>query len=293
MKRPLWLVLAPFIFVSLWSGGFAVGKLTLRHAEPLTIIALRYAIVLAILLPLYGLLRPALPATRRDWAHLCFTGLCIQAGYFGLSFTAMKLGASAGSTAIIVCLQPILVGLIAPHFAGERVGLYRWAGLVLGLAGAAAVIIARSKIEAESALSILAAVGGLLGMTIGTLWEKRFGIAYHPVTSNLVQYGVGFVACFLVAYTTETMVIDWHPELVGALVYLVIGNSLIAMSLLLAMIRAGEVSRVSALFFLVPPMSALYAFVLLGEAMPVLGWLGMAAAAAGVAIASRQPGKTP
>ena len=288
-KTPLWLLAAPFIFISLWSGGFAVGKLVLRHAEPMTAIAMRYGIVLAILLPVFALLRPALPRTRAEWLHLCFTGFCIQAGYFGLTYTAMNLGASAGTTAIIVCLQPILVGLVAPQFAGERVGLRRWIGLALGLTGAAAVIFARSTIAAESAASILAAIGGLIGMTTGTLWEKRFGVSYHPVTSNLVQYAVGFAACGLAAVATESMVVDWHWELVAALAYLVIGNSLIAMSLLLAMIRAGEVSRVSALFFLVPPMSALYAWGLLGEAMPWPGWLGMTIAASGVAIASRGP----
>ena len=189
--------------------------------------------------------------------------------------------------AIIVCLQPILVGLIAPHFVGEKVGPTRWLGLILGLAGAALVIVARASIAGENTLGIFATFGALFGITGGTLWEKRYGVTHHPVTSNLIQYTVGAAFTLPLALATETMTIDWNWAFTGVMAYLVIGNSLISMTLLLAMIRMGEVSRVSSLFYLVTPLSALIAWPLLGEAMPPLAWAGMALAAAGVAIAGR------
>lgn len=286
--KPLWLVLAPVIFLLLWSGGFSVAKFGIRHAEPMSFLALRYASVLAILLPLYAILRPPLPKRGMQWLHLLIVGFLIQAFYFGLSYYAFAWGVSAGGVAIIVCLQPILVGLIAPHFAGEKVSLLRWLGLALGLAGAATVIAARSTIAAENIYGIIAAIFALLGITAGTLWEKRFGISHHPVVSNSVQYAAGLAATLPLAFATESLAFDWHSwEFIGAWAYLVIGNSIIAMTLLLAMIRAGEVSRVSSLFYLVPPISALIAWPLLGEAMPALGWIGFALAAAGVAIARR------
>jgi drug/metabolite transporter (DMT)-like permease len=130
-------------------------------------------------------------------------------------------------------------------------------------------------------------VGALLAITAGTLWEKRFGRNHHPVTSNLIQYAAGLAGTLPLALAFESFSFEWNLPFAGALAYLVIGNSIIAMSLLLAMIRAGEVSRVSSLFYLVPPIAALMAWPLLGEEMPPLGWAGFALAAAGVALARR------
>jgi drug/metabolite transporter (DMT)-like permease len=289
-RTPLWLLAAPVIFLLLWSGGFSVAKLGLRHAEPLSFLALRYASVLVILLPFYLALRPPLPRTKAYWMHLAVVGFLIQAVYFGLCYIAFKLGVSAGGVAIIVCLQPILVAILAPHLAGERVGGLRWLGLCLGLAGAAAVIFARSSIDAEHPLGIAAAIVALLGITAGTFWEKRFGAGHHPVVSNAIQYAAGLAGTLPAALALEDFSFDWNGEFLAAWAYLVIGNSIIAMTLLLAMIRAGEVSRVSSLFYLVPPISALIAWPLLGEAMPAPAWGGFALAAIGVALANRRAG---
>ena len=288
-QKPLWLIAAPVIFLLLWSGGFSVAKLGISHAEPLSFLSLRYGLVLAIILPLLVLMRPPLPASPAQWGHLAIVGFLIQAVYFGLSYIGFKAGISAGGLAIIVCLQPILVGLIAPRFAGEKVGLLRWAGLALGLGGAATVIASRSSVELEHPLGVLATIGALAAITAGTLWEKRFGMGHHPVVSNAVQYVAGLAGTLPFALAFESLSFEWNLPFAAALAYLVIGNSIIAMSLLLAMIRAGEVSRVSSLFYLVPPISALIAWPLLGEEIPPLGWGGFALAAIGVAIASRGP----
>lgn len=289
---PTWLWLAPAVFLVLWSAGFAVAKLGLLHADPITFLALRYALVLAVLLPLVPILRPPLPRRRIDWLHLAVVGFLIQAAYFGLCYLAMGVGLSAGAVALIVSLQPILVGLLAPRLAGERVGALGWVGLGLGLAGAGLVIGARSAIEATSVWGILFAAGGLVGMTAATLYEKRFGVAQHPVTANVIQYAVGLAAVLPVAWAIEDMRVDWTGELVAALAYLVIGNSLVAITLLLAMVRRGQASRVSALFFLVPPGAALIAWATIDEAMPPLAWLGMGLAAAGVALVGRPAPRT-
>lgn len=287
--RPLWLLLAPAIFLVLWSGGYSIAKLGIRHAEPLTFLALRYAVVLIILAPFAIAMRPAWPARPAQWFHIAFVGFLIQGIYFGLCYLAFNAGASAGTVAIIVCLQPILVGLAAPYFARERVSALRWLGLFLGLAGAATVILGQSAVRSESIFGILCSVGALLGITGGTLWEKRFGTSHHPIVSNMVQYVAGLASTLPLALATETFMVDWSsPEFYAALAYLVIGNSVISMTLLLAMIRAGEVSRVSSLFYLVPPVATLMAWPILGEAMPLIAWIGMGIAALGVAIASRR-----
>ncbi|MFM2367091.1 MAG: hypothetical protein RIR95_1699 [Pseudomonadota bacterium] len=288
-KRPLWLICAPVIFLFLWSAGFAIAKLGLQHAEPFTILALRYVCVLALLVPLALILRPPMPKTWRAVADVGLVGFLIQVVYFGFCYTAFKSGMSAGSVAIIVCLQPILVALVAPYLVGESISLRGWIGLALGLFGAATVIFSQQKIGGESLFGIGCTVVALLGITSGTLWEKRFGVSHHPISANLIQYAVGAAFAVPAAWVSEGMAIDWTPAFVGVMIYLVVGNSLLAMSLLLAMIRLGEVSRVSSLFYLVPPLSALCAWPLLGEAMQPLAWFGMAFAAVGVAMVSRKP----
>jgi drug/metabolite transporter (DMT)-like permease len=285
MPRPL-LLAAPILFLLLWSAGFAIAKIGLMHAGPFTLLALRYVIAVLVLLPLVPILKPPLPSGRAA-LDIAVTGFLIQVVYFGLCYIAFTSGVSAGGVAIIVCLQPILVSLIAPWMVGERVSPLRWLGLVLGLGGALTVILARSGIAHEPALGLLAAVGGLIGMTAGTLYEKRFGVTSHPVPANLIQYAVGAAFALPMALAIEGLQADWTAELFTVLAYLVIGNSLISITLLLAMIRAGEVARVSALFYLVPPLSALFAWPLLGEAMPPLAWAGMALAAVGVMLARR------
>lgn len=287
-KRPLWLAAAPVIFLVLWSAGFGIAKLGLQHAEPLTLLALRYVCVLVLLLPVALILRPPMPKTLRAWADIAVTGFLIQVVYFGLCYVAFKSGVSAGGVAIIVCLQPILVALAAPRFVGETVSGKAWVGLALGLAGAATVIFARSGIQAENSYGLALTVLALFGITAGTLYEKKFGVSHHPVTSNLIQYGVGAAFTLPAAWASEGMAVAWDLQFAVVLAYLVIGNSILAMSLLLAMIRAGEVSRVSALFYLVPALSALFAWPILGEAMPPLGWIGMALAGLGVAMVSRK-----
>lgn len=285
MSRPL-LLAAPVVFLLLWSAGFAIAKIGLLHAGPFTLLALRYVIAVLVLLPLVPLLKPTFP-NRRDAGHIAVTGFLIQVAYFGLCYIAFKSGVSAGGVAIIVCLQPILVSLIAPWMVGESVSRLRWIGLALGLTGAITVILARSGIAHEPPIGLFAAVGGLLGMTAATLYEKRFGVTTHPVPANLIQYAVGAAFTLPLALAVEGLQADWTPELFAVLAYLVIGNSLVAITLLLAMIRAGEVARVSALFYLVPPLSALFAWPLLGEAMPPLAWAGMALAGIGVTLARR------
>ncbi|KVC29638.1 DMT family transporter [Burkholderia pseudomultivorans] len=286
-RKPGWLRAAPALFLPLWSSGFVFLKLGLRDADPLTFLALRYACVVALLAAAFLWLRPALPRTPRAWLNLVVVGLLLQAGYFAFTYLSLKLGMSAGAVALVTSQQPILVGLLAPALAGERVGVLRWAGLALGAAGAVLVIVARGPVAIASAWALAFALLALMCITGGTLWERRFGTDVHPVSANLVQYAVGLAVSAPLAFALEPMHVHWSAGLAGSLAYLVICNSLIAISLLLAMVRHGEASRVSALFFLIPPATALIALAVLGETVGALAWPGMALAAAGLYLVMR------
>ena len=293
LQKPLWLTLAPALFLCLWSGGYVVAKVGILYAEPMTLLALRYFLVIAIMAALFVFLRPPLPQSPAEWGHLAMVGFLIQSVYFGMCYLAFEAGIAAGTVALLMSLQPVLVGLAAPGWTGEKIGWRRWTGLVLGLAGAVIVILVRSEIATPSTLGLVCAALGLIGITSGSLWEKRFGLSHHPVTANLVGFAAGLVGIVPFMLWRETMQINWTVEFTIALAYLVIGNSVIATGLLLAMIRAGDVSRVSALFFLVPPLAALLGWLVLGEIMPALAWAGMALAALGVFLATHSSAGAP
>lgn len=284
-----WLLgFAPALFLLLWSGGFTVAKVGLSYADPLTLLAIRYGCVVALLLPLCILYKPALPRGITQWLHLVFVGFLIQVVYFGTGWMAFVKGSSAGSLALITSLQPILVALLMPLVSSEKVSVTRWIGLVLGLVGTFLVLYGNLGIQPISVTVLLFSVSALVAFTLATVWEKRFGVSHHPLTSNMVQYLVGFLCTLPLALLFEPMNVTITPAFLAALAYLVLGNSLLAISLLLMMIRQGEATRVSALFFLVPPTAALIAWLVMDELMTPLAWGGMAVAAFGVRLATRQ-----
>ena len=285
--KSIGLLLAPVIFVLLWSAGYSVAKVGLQYAEPLTLLVWRYFLVIVLLAPFCLIIKPPLPASLEDWVHVCIVGILVQAVYFGMCWFAFTKGISAGVLAIMMSLQPILVAIFAPTMVSEKVSRVCWIGLILGLIGVVIVITARSSIQPPSVAGIILGLMGLFGITSGVLYEKRFGKEHHTVTANLIQYAAGLVVVLPMALIFETMQVQWNGELIAALSYLVIGNSILAISLLLAMIRVGEVARVSALMFLVPPFAAIFGWLLLDEEMPPAAWFGMVVAAVGVILATK------
>lgn len=287
--KPSWSLAAPVLFLVLWSSGFVFLKLGLQFADPLTFLALRYAFVVAILLvPLFWM-RPSFPKHAQQWLHLAVVGLLLQAGYFSFTYLSLHQGMSAAGLALITSQQPILVGLLAPFITHERVSGVRWVGLALGVIGASLVIVSKSPdAAAMSPWAVLFAVLALFAITASTLWEKRFGTENHPIVANLVQYTIGLAVVLPLAFLLEPMQVQWDAiGLWAALAYLVICNSIVAITLLLTMIRRGEATRVSALFFLVPPATAVIAFLLLGETIPLLAWPGILLAAIGIHLVMR------
>lgn len=286
--QPTWLVFAPGIFLVMWSTGYVAAKFGLGYIEPMTFLALRFACVVVIMAALFLILRPSLPASSSEWMHLAIVGFLLQAMYFGGCYMSFKSGLSVGTLALILAMQPILVGLIAPRWNDESISWKQWIGLALGLGGAVIVIVARSDLASPSPVGFLFASMALIGITVGSLWEKRFGVSHHPVTTNLIGFTAGLIGVvpFMIAF--ETMEIIWTWQLITALAYVIVASSLIAVGLLLAMIRAGEVSRVSTLFFLVPPMAAAVAWIVFGEVMPPTAWGGMIVAGLGVFVATTQ-----
>jgi len=178
-SRPLWLTLAPFIFLVLWSMGYSVAKIGLRYTEPMTLLALRFGCVIVIMAVLFLVLKPPLPKDRAGWLHLAFVGFLLQAVYFGMNYYAFDSGVGAGTLALIMSFQPIFVALLAPLLTKEVIGRGGWVGLTLGLLGTLLVIGSRVDIEPPTLLGITFSTIALMGITSGSLWEKRFGLSHH------------------------------------------------------------------------------------------------------------------
>ncbi|MDE3239249.1 MAG: DMT family transporter [Paracoccaceae bacterium] len=279
---------APFVFLLLWSGGYSFAKLGLEHAEPMTLLALRYGLAVVVLASLALVRRPRWPTGPRHWFAVALTGFLIQGVYFGLAYLAMKRGMNAGTTAIIMALQPALVATLSPLVGGRRGGGLLWLGLAFGFAGVLVAVWSENALGPSPWGAAALALGALVGISAATLVEKAHGLKTDPVAGGLVQYLVGFTVLAPVATLTERAPVDWQPGLILALAYLVIANSLISITLYIAMIQRGDATRISALMYLVPPLAMLTAWALLGEPLRPLALVGLALSALGVYIVTRQ-----
>ncbi len=273
--------LAPGVFVILWASGFIGAKLGLPYAEPFTFLTLRMIILVAVLTVIALVTRPLWP-TLDGIGHSIVTGLLVHGSYLGGVYIAIDRKLPAGLTALVVGLQPLLTSTIANRFLGERVIARQWIGLALGVLGVYLVVADRTVAGQATTLGWAAAVFALIGITLGTLYQKRFGGGIDWRAALLIQYasaGTLFVLCAL-AFETRTIV--WSPEFVFALAWLVFVMSLGAVWLLYYLIRQSAATRVSSLFYLTPPVTALMAWLMFNDQLGWLAIFGMGTCAVGV-----------
>jgi drug/metabolite transporter (DMT)-like permease len=257
--------------------------------EPLTLLTLRYLAVLLVMGAVALVTRARWPAAPAQWLHIGVSGLLVHAVYLGGVFTAIRLGLPAGVTALVVGLQPVLTALGAGLFLRERVRAAQWAGLAMGLVGVVLVVahkVAGSGGPAAATL-LVPAVVALLGITAGTLYQKRFCPRFDLRTGSVIQFLPCLVVTALVAWRTETMAVHWTPAFTFALGWLVLVLSVGAVSLLNTLIRSGSAVNVASLFYLTPPTTALIAWAMFGETLTGLALAGMGLAVAGVWLARK------
>jgi drug/metabolite transporter (DMT)-like permease len=281
---------APVLFVLLWSTGFIGARYGLPYIEPLTFLAVRMAFVVLIMTAIAIIGRARVP-NAREVQHALVAGSLVHGLYLGGVFTAISQGIPAGISALIPGLQPILTSTIANRFMGERVTGIQWFGLVLGLLGVVLVMHDREIILAGSLLGWIASFLSLIGITLGTLYQKRYCGAIDWRTGNLVQYIGAAVLFALGAFAFETREIHWSGELIFALAWLVLVLSIAAVGLMYWLIRRSAATGFASLFYLVPAVTALFAFLLFGERLDGVSIFGMAICAGGVVLANRGAAK--
>jgi drug/metabolite transporter (DMT)-like permease len=277
---------APALFVLLWSTGFIGARYGLPYIEPLTFLAVRMVFVVVIMAGI------ALAGVAR-WPHANEVGHSLVAGSLvhglclGGVFTAISQGVPAGISALILGLQPIVTSTLANRFMGEKVTPLQWVGLALGLVGILLVLHDRNIVLAGSVLGWVASFLSLIGITLGTLYQKRYCGGIDWRTGNLIQYAGAGVLFTLGAFAFETREIHWTGELIFAMAWLVLVLSIAAVGLMYWLIRRSPATGFASLFYLVPVVTAFFAFILFDERLDSISMLGMVICAGGVALVNR------
>ena len=275
----------PAVFVLIWSTGFIVARFGMPYAPPMKFLVVRYCLSVACLAVWAVLARAPLPSGRVQVGHLAVTGVLMHAGYLGGVWAAVKLGMGAGLVALLVGLQPVLTAVwIASR--GGRVTGRQWAGLALGFAGLGLVVWQKLGLGEIHTANLLLAALALLSITAGTLYQKRFVAPCDVRTAGLVQLSAALVVTLPLALL-EAEAMRWNAQLAGAMAWSVLALTLGGSSLLYLLIQRGAATAVTSLLYLVPPCTALMAWLLFAEPITLLTLAGMALTAFGVSLVVR------
>jgi drug/metabolite transporter (DMT)-like permease len=279
----------PAVFVLIWSTGFIVARYGMPHAPPMKFLAMRYVLSVICFAAWAFAARAVWPSDRRQLRHLAVTGVLMHAGYLGGVWAAVKLGMGAGLAALLVGLQPVLTAVWISS-RGGAVSRRQWAGLLLGFGGLALVVWHKLGVGEIHPVNFLLALGALLSITAGTLYQKRFVAPCDVRTANLVQLCAAFVVTLPLALL-ESEAMNWNGHLIGAMAWSVLALTLGGSSLLYLLIQRGAATAVTSLLYLVPPCTAVMAWLLFAEPIAVSTVVGMGLAAVGVSLVVRPAGR--
>lgn len=278
----------PAVFVVIWSTGFIVARYGMPYAPPMKFLAMRYFFsVLCFIVWATAAGVPLVPRSARQARHLAVTGVLMHAGYLGGVWAAVKLGMGAGLAALLVGLQPLLTAVWVSSLGGQ-VSRRQWAGLALGFTGLALVVWQKLGVGEINTINFLLALGALLSITAGTLYQKRFLEPCDVRTANLVQLAAAFAITLPLALL-EPEAMQWNGQLAGAMAWSVLALTLGGSSLLYLLIQHGAATTVTSLLYLVPPCTAVLAWMLFGEAITALTISGIVLTAVGVSLVVRSP----
>ena len=286
---------APALFVFLWSTGFVGAKFIVPYAEPFTFLTIRYFFAALILFLIAAAFKQPLKLNKEQFKASFAVGMLLHVIYIGGVFYAVSLGVSAGISAVIVSIQPVLVSLLAVPLLGERLRWIQVVGLFLGVAGIALLLLPKvfqgDYTATTSLTGIFICVIALLGTSGGYLVQKKLGGEIPFLSGTGAQYAVSAIAFAILSFSTEDQIIQWVPQFFFGLTWIVLMLSIASIVLLYGMLRTGSASKVSSLYYLVPPTAAVQAYFLFDEVIAPVGIIGMALAGLGVVLVMRQSTK--
>lgn len=283
----LWTDTLPAVFVVLWASGFVGSRLGAPYSEPFTFLGIRFAIAAICMVLICHAMRAAWPSGRTALTHAGIIGILVHATYLGGVFWAIDRGISPGVAALIVAMQPLLTAFAAGPVLGEHVSGRHWLGLMLGFFGVTLVVWDTVDPTAGDHWGIIACVISMLGVTAGSLYQKKTGQTGDLRGQQAVQLAAAAAIVWAFSFAFEEQVIEWTADFIIALVWLTFVMSLGTFTLLYVLIRRGAASKVASLMYMVPPVAALMAWVMFDAVLSVTSLIGMAIAVSGVGLASR------
>jgi drug/metabolite transporter (DMT)-like permease len=282
-----WVRAMPIIFVLIWSTGFIVARYGMPYAPPMKFLVVRYALSLICFGVWVAAARVAWPASRSQWLHLAVTGIFMQAGYLGGVWAAVRVGMGSGLIALLVGIQPVLTAIWLSS-RGGAISRRQWAGLLLGFAGLVMVVWRKLGQGGEvTGLSMSLALLALLSITIGTLYQKRYVAPCDVRSASMVQLAAALLVSLPFAWL-ESDPMQWNAASLGAMAWSVLALTLGGSSLLYILIQRGSATAVTSLLYLVPPCTAVMAWLLFDEPITVLTLAGIAITAIGVSLVVRE-----
>ena len=271
----------------MWSTGFIAAKYGMPYAPPLSFLLARFALVALVMALVALATRAQWPASIRDVLHLVVAAWLVHGVYLGGVFVSIAHGMPAGTSSMLVGLQPIVTVVLARLWLDEAIAPRQWLGLVLGLVGVYFVVRHRVVLD-TGIVALLPIVAALFGISIGTLYQKRHASHVDLRSGAVVQFGACTLLYAPIVWWLDAPPIAWTPEFAFALGWSVLVLSVGAINVLYLMLRRGAAVDVARLFYLVPPVTALMAFALFGERLSALALLGMIVGITGVALATRK-----
>jgi drug/metabolite transporter (DMT)-like permease len=264
----------PILFILLWSAGYPIGKIALSYTGPYTLLLLRFASAALIMLFVSLFTKATWPQGWQQWLHLIVVGLLTQGIDFACLYTGMNLGVSAGVTALIVGTMPILIALVASRLFNEVVNLRQWGGAFLGLFGVGLVVMQENSLAQASWLGYFFVVLALFALTAGTLYQKRFCAGFDLRTANCIQLTTASLFVIPLAWHFEEFKMHWGFPLLATSAWLSLANSIGGFTIWFVLMKRGEASKVSSLFHLIPGVTAIMGYFILGEILSPLVLLG-------------------
>ena len=277
-------------FVTIWGAGFVASRIALQYAAPFSYIGVRYAIAFAVALLAFGL-RAAWPATPAMWTHVAVAGLLSHAGYLGGSHYAQAWGLSAGITALVLALQPLMTAVLMAGWRHERLSRMQMAGVVIGLAGVALVVAQRVEGGPlpPAALGVIA--WALVCVTAGTLYQREFCAGVDLRSAVCIHFAATAIVMLPLGAALEGFRIEWNAQIAGSLAYHVVLATIGAYSIFHLLLRRGQATAVTSLLYLTPPVAALAEWLVFGLVPTLVMWIGMVVACVGVAMVTRPTGR--
>lgn len=287
LRRLAFDVGVPGLFVVLWSTGFIFAKLGMPGTDPATFLVLRFMIVIVLMIPIARAFHAVPPKNWRLVWHSAIVGVLLHVVYLGGVFAGIYHGVPAGVSALIVGVQPVLTATLVGPMLGERVKPVQWAGLGLGFVGLILVLHEKLSLGQGSLLGYGLCAAALVGITIGTVWQKRFCTGIDLPTGALIQHVAALAVIAVLAVAFEPLQVNWSTTFVLSLLWLAVILSIATWTLLMWLVRRGAAAKVASLFYLTPASAALIAWLLFGESFAALGLVGLGLTVAGVALANR------